>query len=185
MSAVWTKRYGRTLGSPNAPLHLEPHIHPATPQSHALVGHIPEFRPNPSRSMKRKSPAHPASDWLRIKSLSRVVSLALLVPQITFVETLRGSFRFDHRFATSLFLTGEIRAGDTLELRTALRESAIQIVVMGSAGGNLYEGLQMGAICPARNASAAAICAAKAAGSRRARVPCRAAKKRPTLLALR
>ena len=81
-----------------------------------------------------------------MKSTILTTWLALLVPQMVSAETLYGSFRFDDRSPTSLFLTGEIRSGDSFELRKALRDHDIQIVVMGSAGGNLYEGLQMGAI---------------------------------------
>ena len=62
-------------------------------------------------------------------------------------ETRYGSFVYDDRIATSLFLTGEISQGDSFELRKALRDHEdIAIVIMGSAGGNLYEGLQMGSI---------------------------------------
>lgn len=74
------------------------------------------------------------------------VFVALVVPAIASAETRYGSFRFDDRASHSLFLTGEIRSGDSFELRKALRDHEIQIVIMGSAGGNLYEGLQMGAI---------------------------------------
>lgn len=72
--------------------------------------------------------------------------LALLVPTFASAEIRYGSFFFDERMPNSLFLTGEIRQADSFELRKALREHDIGLVVMGSAGGNLYEGLQMGSI---------------------------------------
>lgn len=64
----------------------------------------------------------------------------------TIGETRYGSFLFDERMPESLFLTGEIGATESFNLRKALREHDVKIVIMGSAGGNLYEGLQMGSI---------------------------------------
>lgn len=81
-----------------------------------------------------------------MKSTFLAICLVLCLPNFAFAETIYGSFRFDDRSPDSLFLTGEIRSGDSFELRKALRDHDIQLVVMGSAGGNLYEGLQMGAI---------------------------------------
>jgi len=81
-----------------------------------------------------------------MKSLIISACITLLHPTVSRAETVYGSFRFDERAPNSLFLTGEIQSGDSFELRKALREHDIKIVVMGSAGGNLYEGLQMGAI---------------------------------------
>ncbi|MFC0281432.1 PAN domain-containing protein [Falsigemmobacter intermedius] len=57
-----------------------------------------------------------------------------------------GAFSYDARMPQVLLLTGEIGKSDSFELRRALREHEIKAVVMGSAGGNLYEGLQMAAI---------------------------------------
>ena len=74
------------------------------------------------------------------------VAAALSFPAIAMGETRYGSFLFDERLPDSLFLTGEIRQLDSFELRKALRDHDVQIVIMGSAGGNLYEGLQMGSI---------------------------------------
>jgi hypothetical protein len=75
------------------------------------------------------------------------VALAVsALPTATFSKTWYGSFLFDERVPAALFLTGEIRQGDSFELREALRDHEISIVIMGSAGGNLYEGLQMGSI---------------------------------------
>lgn len=45
-----------------------------------------------------------------------------------------------------LFLTGEIRDGDSFELRRAMRDQPIVLLVTASPGGSLYEGLQMAAI---------------------------------------
>ena len=78
------------------------------------------------------------------------LAATLLLPFVSSpaeAETRYGSFVYDDRIKTSLFLTGEISQGDSFELRRALRDHGeIAIVIMGSAGGNLYEGLQMGSI---------------------------------------
>lgn len=81
-----------------------------------------------------------------MKSLLFVLCASLLLPALATAETRYGSFRFDDRAPNALFLTGEIKDGDSFELRKALRDHGTKIIVMGSAGGNLYEGLQMGAI---------------------------------------
>ncbi len=57
-----------------------------------------------------------------------------------------GSFRFDPRLANVLFLVGEINAGDSFEMRRAMRDNNIRLVVTASGGGNLYEGLQLAAV---------------------------------------
>jgi hypothetical protein len=74
------------------------------------------------------------------------VALSLPSFDMAYSETIYGSFRFDDRAPKVLFLAGQIQTGDSFELREALRDHEIDIVVMASAGGNLYEGLQMGAI---------------------------------------
>jgi hypothetical protein len=81
-----------------------------------------------------------------VKSLLLSLCATLLLPELADAETRYGSFRFDGRAPNALFLTGEIKDGDSFELRKALRDHGTSIIVMGSAGGNLYEGLQMGAI---------------------------------------
>lgn len=45
-----------------------------------------------------------------------------------------------------LFLTGEIQDNASFELRKAMRDNQIDVVVTASPGGNLYEGLQIAAI---------------------------------------
>ena len=87
-----------------------------------------------------------ASQGASMKFQFIVPAAALMFSSAASAETLYGSFRFDDRAPNSLFLTGDIREGDSFELRKALRDHDVQIVIMGSAGGNLYEGLQMGAI---------------------------------------
>jgi PAN domain len=81
-----------------------------------------------------------------MKLTALVLLSALAFPQAADAETRYGSFLHEERMPKSLFLTGEIRQGDSFELRKALRDHEIRIVIMGSAGGNLYEGLQMGSI---------------------------------------
>jgi PAN domain len=73
-------------------------------------------------------------------------AIAFSIPAPAKSETLYSSFIHDDRIPNTLFLTGEIKLGDSFELRKALRNHDVNIVVMGSAGGNLYEGLQMGSI---------------------------------------
>ncbi len=82
--------------------------------------------------------------FLKQCALGAALSLPLVASANS--ETIYGSFRFDERSPKALFLTGQIQTGDSFELRKALRDHEVEIVVMASAGGNLYEGLQMGAI---------------------------------------
>lgn len=77
----------------------------------------------------------------------------LFLPEIAEAEMRYGSFVYDERSSSVLYLTGEITQGDSFELRKALRDHDIRLVVMGSAGGNLYEGLQMGSILHDRGIS--------------------------------
>lgn len=57
-----------------------------------------------------------------------------------------GSLRHYSDVPSVLFLTGEIKVNDSFELRRAMRDQTIDLVVMASPGGNLYEGLQIAAI---------------------------------------
>ena len=81
-----------------------------------------------------------------------VVALSVLVASISFPSivsaqvTEYGSFRFDGRLPNVLFLVGEIDTGDSFEMRRAMRDHDIRLVVTASGGGNLYEGLQLASI---------------------------------------
>ena len=57
-----------------------------------------------------------------------------------------GSFRYESDLPHVLFLTGEININDSFELRRAMHDQTINMVVAASPGGNLYEGLQIAAI---------------------------------------
>jgi hypothetical protein len=57
-----------------------------------------------------------------------------------------GAFTHYAELPQVLFLTGEIRENESFELRRAMRDQEIRLVVPASAGGNLYEGLQIAAI---------------------------------------
>lgn len=57
-----------------------------------------------------------------------------------------GSLHHYSELPGVLFLTGEIKAGDSFELRRAMRDHPIDLVITASPGGNLYEGLQIAAI---------------------------------------
>lgn len=64
-----------------------------------------------------------------------------------------GSFKHYGDLPTALFLTGKISNGDSFELRRALREHNITLIVTASGGGSLYEGLQIGSIVNDKNIS--------------------------------
>lgn len=57
-----------------------------------------------------------------------------------------GSFVYTETVPNVLFLTGKISISESFELRKAMREHDIKLVVAASPGGNLYEGLQIAAI---------------------------------------
>ena len=57
-----------------------------------------------------------------------------------------GGFVHDSGLPNVLFLTGKIDQNDSFELRRAMRNQAVALVVTASPGGNLYEGLQIAAI---------------------------------------
>ncbi len=57
-----------------------------------------------------------------------------------------GSYRHYEELPNVLFLIGEIKNGDSFELRRAMRDYEVDLVVTASAGGSLYEGLQMASI---------------------------------------
>ncbi|RID91624.1 hypothetical protein D2N39_13085 [Gemmobacter lutimaris] len=72
--------------------------------------------------------------------LSSVGQLALADP-VSY-----GSFRHIDEVPEALFLFDQINQSDSFDLRRALREHPVTLVVLGSAGGNLYEGLQIASI---------------------------------------
>jgi hypothetical protein len=57
-----------------------------------------------------------------------------------------GAFLHSAELPSVLFLVGEISSGHSFELRRAMREHSIKVIVTASPGGNLYEGLQIAAI---------------------------------------
>ncbi len=57
-----------------------------------------------------------------------------------------GSFVHDPDLPHALFLLGEITNGDSFELRRALRDHDIGLVVLDSPGGSVFEGLQIASI---------------------------------------
>ena len=61
-------------------------------------------------------------------------------------STSYGSFVHAEQLPNVLFLTGEISGSESFELRRAMRDHEIKLVVTASPGGNLYEGLQIAAI---------------------------------------
>lgn len=61
-------------------------------------------------------------------------------------ETSYGSYRHHSKIPNVLFLVSEIENGDSFELRRAMRDHQINLVVAASPGGSVYEGLQMASI---------------------------------------
>lgn len=57
-----------------------------------------------------------------------------------------GSITHHENLPNVLFLLGEVKAGDSFELRRAMRDYEIELLVAASPGGNLYEGLQIASI---------------------------------------
>ena len=89
-----------------------------------------------------------------------VVVATITLGGLASAETVQyGSLRHYSDVPSVLFLTGEIKVNDSFELRRAMRDQTIDLVVMASPGGNLYEGLQIAAIivsapmCPREQAA--------------------------------
>lgn len=57
-----------------------------------------------------------------------------------------SSISYDKELPHTAFLLGEIKPSDSFELRRIIRDHEIELIVVGSPGGNLYEGLQMASI---------------------------------------
>lgn len=82
-------------------------------------------------------------------SFLRIIALAtpLTTAGMASGESLNyGSFQYDTGLPHVLFLKGEIQDSDSFELRRAMRDQTIDLVVTASPGGSLYEGLQIAAI---------------------------------------
>ncbi len=84
-----------------------------------------------------------------------VASLATtLMTQFAAAETSNyGSISHHDELPKVLFLLGEVKSGDSFELRRAMRDHEIELVVVASPGGNLYEGLQIASILNDRGVS--------------------------------
>jgi hypothetical protein len=73
--------------------------------------------------------------------------LATGLGHVAHAETTKyGSLQHHTELPEALFLVGEIRDGDSFELRRAMRDHDIRLVVAASPGGSVYEGLQMASI---------------------------------------
>lgn len=87
-----------------------------------------------------------------ISKLSIILQLPLLLTlclasQSALAEPTKfGSFMHHSEAPHVLFLNGQIGAGDSFELRRAMRTHEIKLVVTASPGGSLYEGLQIASI---------------------------------------
>lgn len=79
--------------------------------------------------------------------LTVLCSTHVFTPFASAGEVLRyGSYRYYDELPNVLFLVGEIKNGDSFELRRAMRDYEVNLVVAASPGGSVYEGLQMAAI---------------------------------------
>ena len=63
-----------------------------------------------------------------------------------FASSTYGSFIHFDALPNALFFFDEIEENDTFEFRKALRNHEIDIVVLASPGGKVFEGLQMAGI---------------------------------------
>lgn len=72
--------------------------------------------------------------------------LAVVASPVLAETTSYRSFQHHSDLSGVLFLTSEIRDSDSFELRPAMRDQSIDLVVTASPGGSLYEGLQIAAI---------------------------------------
>lgn len=82
---------------------------------------------------------------LTLLALVKSILIAAVGP-VAAERTDYGSLWHHSDLPNVLFLAGEIRSGDSFELRRAMRDQDIRLVVTASPGGSLYEGLQMAAI---------------------------------------
>lgn len=80
-----------------------------------------------------------------IRSACIVAFLACLGPTFAYSD-IYGSSRYFPDTPSVLYLLGDISQGDSFELRRAMRDHDIRMVVTASRGGSLYEGLQIAAI---------------------------------------
>lgn len=75
------------------------------------------------------------------------IAASIISAEMATADTLTyGSLQYSHEVPNVLFLMGQIKSNDSFELRRAMRDQAIDLVVTASPGGNLYEGLQIAAI---------------------------------------
>lgn len=85
------------------------------------------------------------SIMIRITAIVVAVELSMVGAAMS-ETTAYGSFVHAETVPNVLFLTGKISTSESFELRKAMREHDIKLVVAASPGGNLYEGLQIAAI---------------------------------------
>lgn len=77
------------------------------------------------------------------------LAAALLLPSVEAASaetTSYGSLVHSEKLPNVLFLVGKISGNDSFELRRAMRDHEVKLVVAASPGGSLYEGLQIAAI---------------------------------------
>lgn len=88
-----------------------------------------------------------------MRALLSTLCIILALPSILVAGESRmyGSYRHYETLPNVLFLVGKIEDGDSFELRRAMRDFEIDLVVTASPGGSVYEGLQMASIINDKN----------------------------------
>ena len=83
-----------------------------------------------------------------MRALSTIVIAFLFIATLSHADrsSVYGSFQHFEDVPEIIFLTGKIQSGDSFELRRAMRDHDISLVVTASPGGNVYESLQMASI---------------------------------------
>lgn len=83
---------------------------------------------------------------MNVKKIILLFAIIAFAKSVSAEAVMYGSFQHYSNVPNALFLTGEIKENDSFELRRAMRDQTINLVVTSSPGGNLYEGLQIAAI---------------------------------------
>ena len=90
---------------------------------------------------------------LETKSDEIKIAEAEFLKQITekFGLSYYGGFIHSNRLPNVLFFSSEIRQNDSFEFRKALRTHPIDLIVLSSPGGSVFEGLQIAGIIHDKN----------------------------------
>lgn len=83
-----------------------------------------------------------------MRALSAIATAFLCIATLSHADNNSnyGSLQHFEVVPEIIFLTGKIQSGDSFELRRAMRDHDISLVITASPGGNVYESLQMASI---------------------------------------